>query len=102
MKEATIHINGGHPVDFHFTGEPDRPISAFLLLAHVPADPPGAILLTHGNSNLVGNLLMTLWQRSVIEHPEMAWIIEQVARGIIAMADAERKQWPSDEVIGRA
>jgi hypothetical protein len=94
MKEATIHIDESqHPVDFHFTGEPDRPISAFLLLAHVPAEPPGAILLTHGNSNLVGNLLMTLYQRSVHEFPEMAMVMEEVSRGIIKFCDAERGRW---------
>jgi hypothetical protein len=45
---------------------------------------------------------MTLWQRSVVENPEMAWSIEQVSRAIVEMADAERKQWPVDERCGKA
>jgi hypothetical protein len=32
----------------------------------------------------------------------MAHVIESVARGIVTMADAERKAWPGDEKAGRA
>jgi hypothetical protein len=102
MKEIILHLRDGHPIDLHCTNHPDRPVSAFLLLAHVPADPPGAVILTFGNSNMVGNLLMTLWQRSVVEHPEMAWTMEQVARGIVSMADNARKEWPEDSKAGNA
>lgn len=102
MKEIILHVKDGHPIDIHYTGEPDRPVSAFLLLANIPADPPGAVLLTYGGSNSVGNLLMTMYQRSVHEAPEMAWVMEQVSRGIIGFADAERDRWPSDDKAGRA
>jgi hypothetical protein len=103
MRECTIHLDDtGHPLDLHYTDSPDRPVSAFLLLAHVPADPPGAVLLTFGNSGYVANLWMTLWQRSVVENPAMAWTMEQVSRAIVEMADAERKQWPVDERCGKA
>jgi hypothetical protein len=103
MRECTIHLDdAGHPLDLHYTDSPDRPVSAFLLLAHIPADPPGAVLLTFGNSNMVGNLLMTLYQRSVVEHPELAWTMEQVCRAIVTMADAERKDWPEDGKAGNA
>jgi hypothetical protein len=97
MRECILHLDGsGHPIDLHCDSAPARPVSAFLLLAHVPADPPGAVLLTFGNSGHVANLWMTLWQRSVIEHPQLAWTMEQVSRAIIEMADAEQKQWPDD------
>jgi hypothetical protein len=94
MNEIILHLRDSHPIDLHCDGSPDRPVSAFLLLAHIPADPPGAVLLTFGNSNMVGNLLMTLYQRSVNEAPEMAYVVEQVARGIVAFADNARKDWP--------
>ena len=103
MRECTIHLDDkNHPIDLHYTDSPDRPVSAFLLLAHVPADPPGAVLLTFGNSGHVVNLWMTLWQRSVYEAPEMAHVIEQVSRAIVSMADAERKEWPGEGISGRA
>jgi len=47
-------------------------------------------------------MIMTLWQRSVQEHPELAWVIEQVARGIVGFADAERAKWPKDGPAGIA
>lgn len=104
MKELKLHIDdNAHPVDIHYTGEPTRPCSSFLLLANVPSDPPACMLLNFGNSNSTGNLLMTLYQRSVHESPELAWVIEQVARGIIKFSDDERARWPSDDgVAGRA
>ena len=102
MEQVTLHIDkSGHPVDIHCDAE-TRPCSGFLLLANVPADPPAAVLLTYGGSSAVGNLIMTLWQRSVHEAPEMAWVIEQVARGIVQMADKERESWPKDDRAGRA
>lgn len=101
MNEVKIHLENNHPVDVHTDGD-TRPCAAFLLLANIPADPPGCLLLNYGNSDKVGNLLMTLYQRSVHESPEMAWVLEQVSRGIVSFADAERKRWPSDEVAGRA
>jgi len=96
MNEITLHLRDSHPIDIHCSGSPDRPVSAFLLLAHIPADPPGAVLLTFGNSNYVANLWMTLWQRSAVEHPQLAWMMEQVSRAICEMSDAERKAWPED------
>jgi hypothetical protein len=102
MKEVTLHIENGHPVDIHINNQPDRPVEAFLLIAIVPADPPGAVLLNYGNSSSTGNMLMTLYQRSVHEHPELAWVLEQVSRGIITFADAERKRWPAHDLAGRA
>ncbi|MDA8122228.1 MAG: hypothetical protein M0Z38_06655 [Deltaproteobacteria bacterium] len=103
MKEATIHLDErGHAQDIHFDGAEGVPISAFLLLTSVPADPPGCHMLTYGSSDLIGNALMTLFQRSVHEFPRLAWTLEQVARGIVTMADNERKEWPSDEKAGRA
>ena len=102
MKEVILHLDGKHPIDIHCTDEPTRPVSAFILLAHVPADPPGCVLLNFGSSSSTGSLLMTLYQRSVHEHPELAWVMEQVARGIIQFADAERGRWPSDDRMGRA
>ena len=101
MNEVKIHLQDGHPVDIH-AGAEVRPCSSFLLLANVPSDPPGCMLLNYGNSNATGNLLMTLYQRAVHESPELAWVIEQVARGICKFADDERSRWPSDEVVGRA
>ena len=98
MRECILHLDGsGHPIDLRVDDSPGRPISAFILLAHVPADPAGAILLTFGNSGHVANLWMTLWQRSVVEHPQLAWTMEQVSRAICEMADAERKQWPEKD-----
>ena len=102
MDEIILHLRDSHPIDIHCQGSPDRPVSAFLLLAHVPADPPGAVLLSFGNSGSVANLWMTLWQRSVVEHPEMAWVMEQVCRAIVTMSDAERAQWPEDKDAGNA
>jgi hypothetical protein len=101
MKEVILHLDGHHPIDVHADGEV-RPCSSFLLLANVPSDPPAAMLLNYGNSNATGNLLMTLYQRSVHESPELAWVIEQVARGIVKFCDDERGRWPSDEKAGRA
>ena len=101
MKEVTLHLDGTHPIDVHCDGEV-RPCGAFLLLANVPADPPAALLLSFGDSNKVGNLIMTMWQRCVHEDPKMAWTLEQVSRGIVEMSDAERNKWPSDEGAGRA
>jgi hypothetical protein len=96
VKEAILHLDDrGHPIDLHCDGQPDRPVSAFLLLANVPADPPGAVLLSYGNSDTVGRLLMTLYERSVHDHPEMAWMLEQVSRGIIGLAEAARSGWPA-------
>ena len=101
MREVTLHLDGSHPIDVHTDSE-TRPCDAFLLIANVPADPPGCVLLNYGNSSRTGNMLMTLYQRSVHEHPELAWGMEQVARGIIGFADAERKKWPADDRSGRA
>jgi hypothetical protein len=104
MKEAVIHLDAdGHAQDIHFDGAKEgTPISAFLLLTSVPADPPGCHLLTYGNSDLIGNALMTLYQRSAHEHPQMAWVLEQVARGIVTFADNARKDWPEDGKAGNA
>jgi len=102
MKEVVLHIDNGHPVDLHCSNQPVRPISTFLLLANVPSDPPGCVMLNYGNSSSTGNMLMTLFQRSIHENPELAWVIEQVARGIVKFADDERGRWPSDDVMGRA
>lgn len=103
MKEATLHLdNDGHVIDLHFDGAEGVPISAFLLLTSVPADPPGCHMLTYGSSDLIGNALMTLFQRSVHEFPQLAWTLEQVARAIVTFADAERKQWPGDDRAGSA
>lgn len=102
MEEVKLHLDGrGHPIDVHCDNE-DRPCNAFLLLANVPTDPPAALLLSYGGSSPVGNLLMTLYQRSVHEAPEMAWVMEQVARGIVKFADDERAKWPADDKAGRA
>jgi len=102
VREVILHLDGSsHPIDVHADGE-TRPCSGFLLLANVPSDPPACMMLNYGNSNATGNLLMTLYQRSVHEQPELAWVIEQVARGIVKFADDERNRWPSDDVIGRA
>jgi len=61
------------------------------------------MLMNYGNSNSTGNLLMTLYQRAVHEAPDLAWVIEQVARGIVTFADEERSRWPSDDgIVGRA
>ena len=101
MKEVTLHLDGKHPIDVHTDGD-THPCNAFLLIANVPADPPGCVMLSYGNSSSTGNMIMTLWQRSVQEHPELAWVIEQVARGIVQFADAERAKWPDDKTAGRA
>lgn len=102
MRQVTIHLDGvGHPIDVHADDEV-RPCSSFLLLANVPADPPACLLLNYGNSSSTGNLIMTLWQRSVQESPELGWVIEQVCRAIVKMADEERMKWPSDDRAGKA
>lgn len=101
MDEVKIHLAGGHPVDIHCDAD-TRPCNGFLLLANVPADPPGTVMLNYGNSSSTGNMIMTLWQRSVQESPELAWVIEQVARGIVKMTDAERSKWPTDDRRGSA
>lgn len=101
MDEVKIHLSHGHPIDVH-AGEEVRPCSSFLLLANVPSVPPACLLLNYGSSDITGNLLMTLYQRAVHESPELAWVIEQVSRGIVEFADAERARWPSDEKAGRA
>ena len=101
MKEVTLHLDGKHPIDVHCDGD-THPCNGFLLIANVPADPPGCVMLNYGNSSSTGNMIMTLWQRSVQEHPELAWVIEQVARGIVQFADAERAKWPSDDRAGKA
>ena len=99
MKEVTIHLDGTHPIDIHADGEV-RPCDSFLLLANIP--PISCLLLSYGNSEKIANLLMTFWQRCVHEDPKAAFTLEQVARGIIEMADAERDRWPSDDLAGRA
>ena len=96
MKEVKIHLNGaGHPIDLH-VDDATHPLAAYLLLAAIPADPPASVLLSFGNSDLLGKLLMTLYERSVIEHPEFAWTLEMVSRGIIGIADAARREWPGE------
>jgi len=104
MREVTLHLDADkHPIDLHCDDSPDRPVSAFLLLAHVPADPPGAVLLTYGNSNMIGNLIVTLYERSILEHPELAWTLESVARGIIGIAEAARgAEWQGSGHAGNA
>lgn len=102
IEEVKIHLDGkGHPIDVHCDAD-TRPCSSFLLLANVPADPPGTVMLNYGNSSSTGNMIMTLWQRSVHENPELAWVIEQVSRGIVQMSDKERENWPKDGPTGRA
>ena len=101
MREVTLHLDGKHPIDVHCDGD-TRPCNGFLLIANVPADPPGCVMLNYGNSSSTGNMIMTLFQRSVHEAPELAWVIEQVARGIVGFADAERAKWPSDKTAGSA
>ncbi len=101
MKEVTLHLDGTHPIDIHMDEE-NRPVSSFLLLANVPANPPGMVFLTFGNSSAVGNMLMSMYQRAVHEAPEMAWVFEQVCRGVIQFADEERAKWPKDDLAGRA
>ncbi len=101
MDEVKLHLQGGHPVDIHCDAD-TRPCSSFLLLANVPSNPPGTVMLNYGNSSSTGNMIMTLWQRSVHESPELAWVIEQVARGICKMADDERAKWPDDSRAGKA
>jgi hypothetical protein len=101
MKECTIHLQDGHPVDLHLD-DATHPLSAYVLLAAIPSDPPASILLTHGNSDVVGRLMMTLYERSVVEHPELAWMLEQVSRGIIGLVDAARQEWPGDGTTGNA
>ena len=101
MKEVTLHLDGKHPIDVHCDGD-TRPCSSFLLLANVPADPPGIVMLTFGSSSSVANAIMTLWQRSCHEKPEMAWTLEQVFRAVVQMADAEREKWPDDSRAGKA
>ena len=101
MDEVTIHLQHDHPIDVHCDGD-TRPCSSFLLLANVPADPPGIVMLTYGSSSSVANAIMTFWQRSCHEDPKMAWTLEQVARGIVGFADAERAKWPDDSRAGKA
>jgi len=102
MDEVIIHLDkSSHPIDVHCAGEV-RPCNGFLLLASVPAEPPGCVMLSYGNSNATGVMLMTMYQRSVHEHPEMAWVLEQVARGIVEFADKERARWPEDDMAGNA
>ena len=101
MREVTLHLDGTHPIDIHCDGD-NRPCNSFLLLANVPADPPAALLLSFGNSDKIANLIMTMWQRCVIEDPQAAWSLEQVSRAICTMADAERDKWPDDSRAGMA
>lgn len=101
MKEVTLHLDGTHPIDIHCDAD-TRPCNSFLLLANIPADPPGTVMLSYGNSSSTGNMIMTLWQRSVHEAPELAWVIEQVCRAVVKMTDEERAKWPKDDVAGRA
>ena len=101
MKEVTLHLDGTHPIDVHCDGD-TRPCSSFLLLANVPADPPGIVMLTFGSSSSVANAIMTFWQRSCHEDPKMAWTLEQVARGIVSISDTERSKWPDDKTAGSA
>jgi len=102
ISEVKLHLRDGHPVDIH-ADEETRPCSSFLLLANVPSDPPACMLMNYGNSNSTGNLLMTLYQRSVHESPDLAWVIEQVSRAIVKFSDDERSRWPSDDgMVGRA
>lgn len=101
MKEVTVHLDGLHPIDIN-TDADTHPCNAFLLIANVPADPPGCVMLNYGNSSSTGNMIMTLYQRSVHEAPDLAWVIEQVARGIVGFADKERANWPDDSRSGRA
>jgi hypothetical protein len=104
VREAVLHLDdSGHAIDIHFNGEKEgTPINAFLLLTSVSSDPPGCHLLSYGNSNLIGNAIMTFFQRSVHEHPEAAWMMEQVARGIVKFSDDERSRWPSGKEAGNS
>ena len=101
MREVKIHLDeSGHVVDIHFDGKPGTPIGAFLLLTCVPVDPPAAHILAYGNSDTIGNLLLSFWKRSVEENPEGAWVLEKVARDIVGAADKARGEWP-EEITGK-
>ena len=103
MREIILHVDEkGHAQDIHMAGQPDRPVNSFILLANVPADPPGMVMVVIGNSDSVGNMLMSMFQRCVNDEPQTAWVLEQVARGIVEFADAERKRWPTDGPVGLA
>lgn len=104
MTEITVHLDdAGHPIDVHFDSGKGTPIKAFLLLTAVSVDPPASHVLVFGNSNTVGSLLHTFWRNSVKEHPENAWVIEEVCKSILADATRLRGQeWPGDGVMGNA
>lgn len=100
MKEVKIHLDeNGHVQDIHFDGEREGTvINSFVLLTSVPADPPAIHILTYGNSDTVGRMLLSYYNQCVREHPEQAFVLEQVARGIIGIAEAARKTWPGEEI----
>ena len=97
MKEVKIHHDEyGHPIDLYVDGK-THPLVAYILLAAIPAEPPATVILTYGSSDLIGRALMTFYERCIVEQPEMAWVIEQVARGIIGLAEAVKgSAWPGE------
>ena len=100
MKEITIHLSNSHAEDIHFDGEKEGTvINAFVLLTSVPVDPPCSHHLVYGNSDTVGRLLLSFWRNSCRENPEDAWMIEEVAKAIVAEAEILRGEWPNE---GRA
>lgn len=97
VTEVTIHLQGGHVQDVHFDGAKEgTAINAFLLLTNVPVDPPAGHILVYGNSDRVGRMILSLWRHSCKENPEGAWVIEEVAKAIVAEAERLRGEWPGE------
>ena len=102
MNEVIIHLDArNHPIDLHMD-EKCIPLSAFLLLAAIPRDPPATQFLVYGSSNEIGAMLMTFYRNAIREDEATAYTLELVAQDILDMAKAKRGlPWPAEEGPGR-
>jgi hypothetical protein len=102
MEEVKIHLDGrGHPVDLHMD-EKCIPLSAFLLLAAIPRDPPVTQFLAYGNADSIGAMLITFYKNAIREDEATAYVLELVAQDILKIAKAKRGlPWPMEKDPGR-
>jgi len=89
VEETKIHLRNDKPTDIHFDGEKGLPINAVLVLAR-RSDENGCHILSYGNSDVLGNLVMTFYERCIREHPETAEIMEKLAKDIVDYAACAR------------
>ena len=93
MREITFHLDNGHPIDQHID---DRsfPVSAFFTMSMVRASPPACSFLAFGNSDDLGQLLMSFYESDQREGGRFAATMELVAEEICRRKEG-RDPWPA-------